>query len=89
VRSAHPTAEEDKMTNDEIDFHLPRVEALILFEFLSRFRDNDRLDIVDQAEERVLWNLLSKLESKLVDPFKPNYLDLLKQARDEIRDEEI
>lgn len=30
-------------------------EALVLFEFLSRYSDTQQLVIEDQAEQRVLW----------------------------------
>ena len=32
-------------------------EALVLFDFLTRYGESDRLEIADQAEQRVLWNL--------------------------------
>ena len=67
---------------------LSNSEALILFEFLSRFRNNEKLEILDQSEERVLWDILSDLETKLIEPFKPNYLELLEKARSEVRDNE-
>jgi hypothetical protein len=77
------------MATEKVNIELSNSEALILFEFLSRFRDNEKLEIVDQAEERVLWDILSDLETKLTDPFKPNYLELLEKARNEVRDEEL
>ncbi len=70
-----------------ITINLSKAQALVLFEFLSRFIQEGTLDIVDQAEERVLSNLLGKLEKQLSEPFDPNYLDLLKEARSEIRDD--
>jgi len=77
------------MSTEKVNIELSNSEALILFEFLSRFRDNEKLEIVDQAEERVLWDILSDLETKLTDPLKPNYLELLEKARNEVRDEEF
>jgi hypothetical protein len=61
-------------------------EALILFEFLSRFSDTDTLSLEDQAEARALWNLLCLLQKQLVEPFRANYQELLRQARDRLRD---
>lgn len=77
------------MATEKVNIELSNSEALILFEFLSKFRDNEKLEIVDQAEERVLWDILSDLETKLTDPLKPNYLELLEKARNEVRDEEF
>lgn len=67
------------MSTEKLRVELSNSEALILFEFLSRFRDSEKLEVVDQAEERVLWDILSDLEAKLTDPFKPNYLELLEK----------
>lgn len=77
------------MSIEKITIQVSSSEALVLFEFLSRFRDNERLDIVDQSEERILWNILADLETKLTDPFKPDYHELLEKARNEVRDEDF
>ena len=61
-------------------------EALVLFEFLQRFGDSDKLVLEDQAEERALWNLTCLLEKELAEPFAANYRQLLNQARDRLRD---
>lgn len=76
------------MNEEEIVLPLSHAEALVLFEFVSRYSDNDRLEIIDQAEQRVLWNVCCLLEKLLVDPFKPNYAELLDIARNQLRDEE-
>lgn len=62
-------------------------EALVLFEFLSRYSDSNSLVIEDQAEQRALWNLLSVLEKQLAEPLRPEYRELLQRARDRLRDE--
>jgi hypothetical protein len=69
-------------------FELTDNEALVIFEFLSRFSETSKLDIIDQAESRALWNLRAVLEKQLVEPFMPNYLELLRRARDELRDKD-
>lgn len=61
-------------------------EALVLFDFASRFSDTDRLEIVDQAEERALWNLCCRFERQLVQPFQGDYGEQLAAARDRLRD---
>ncbi len=65
---------------------LTRDEALVLFEFLARFDESQALKIVDQAEERALWNLHCLLQKQLVEPFKSDYKALLELARNRLRD---
>jgi hypothetical protein len=77
------------MSDEKIKIELSPSEALVLFEFLSRFTNDDRLEIVDQAEERVLWDVCSLLESSLIEPLDPNYLMLLAKAQAEVRDPEV
>lgn len=62
-------------------------EALVLFEFLSRFDESNELTIVDQAEERALSNLLGPLQKQLVPPFQQDYVEQLQQARNRLRDD--
>jgi hypothetical protein len=71
---------------EPVTIELTGDEALVLFEFLSRFSDTDTLSLEDQAEARALWNLLCLLQKQLVEPFRPNYQELLRQARDRLRD---
>lgn len=75
------------MSNENVQIEITKDEALVLFEFLSRFSETDTLEIEDQAEERALWNLTCVLEKILVEPFLPDYLDIIKAARDRLRDE--
>ena len=70
-----------------ISIQLSKERALVLFELLSRFTNEENLNIEDQAEERVLWDILSDLESILTEPFDPDYKKLLETARSNIRDE--
>lgn len=71
---------------EKIIIEIGKAQALVLFEFLSRFSDNDELLIRDQAEARVLWDLCCSLEKQLAEPFGPDYVELLQQARDQVRD---
>ena len=68
-----------------VQIELTADEALVLFDFLSRYCETDVFSIVDQAEQRALWNLLGLFESQLVEPFCPEYLELLGAARDRLR----
>ncbi len=74
---------------DKITIELSQNEALVLFEFLSRFSDEAELHIEDQAEERVLWDMCCVLEKHLVQPFSPDYEALLEKARADVRDRDI
>ena len=71
---------------EEIQINLSRDEAVILFEFLSRFSNEEILEIEDQAESRVLWNILCDLEKVLTEPFSEKYTEILETAREKIRD---
>jgi hypothetical protein len=46
------------MEKDRIEIKLTKDEAIVLFEFLSRFSDKDELKIEHQAEERAcgIWH---------------------------------
>lgn len=74
------------MSGETIKIELNSDEALILFEFLSRYSETDTLTIEDQAEQRILWNLCCDLEKLLVERFSENYRELLETARSRIRD---
>ena len=78
------------MTDQQkINLTVTKDEALVLFEFLARFNQTDHTDIFeDQAEQKILWILEGQLEKQLVEPFKPDYKDIIKEARNKIRDEE-
>ena len=71
-----------------IHLELSTDEALVFFEFVSRFTDSDQLNIGDESEARVLWNLCGRLEKQLSEPFSPNYPELLAQAQGRLRDGE-
>jgi len=74
------------MRASDVMIPLSSAEALVLFDFLTRFVNRDVLAIADQAEARVLWNAQAWLETQLVEPFRPDYDELLGKARDEVRD---
>ena len=65
---------------------LTKSESIVLFEFITRINKENRKDLFeDQAEEKILWNLESILESKLIEPFQDNYSELLINARNELK----
>jgi hypothetical protein len=69
-----------------VELSFSRSEALVLFEFLSRFSEQKSLDIQDQAEQRVLWDMHAKLERTLTELLSDNYEAHLRQAQEEVRD---
>ena len=69
-----------------IQLSLSRDEAIVIFEFLSRYSDTGSLSIEDQAEQRVLWDMCASLESQLHEPISPNYDEILRNSRDSVRD---
>ena len=74
------------MTSDGIALELSREEALVLFEWLTRFDHTGDAAFVDRAEERVLWDLHARLEAVLVEPLDSRYEELLALARAKMRD---
>lgn len=72
---------------DTVTLTLTPNEALVLFEFLSRYTDDGTLSIVDQAEQRVLWDLLAGLEPQMTQTINnPNYDSDVAAARAAVRD---
>ena len=61
--------------------------ALVLYDWLTRFNQRTETGFVDQAEERVLFDLEALLEKALVAPLQSDYAALLAQARLHVRDE--
>jgi hypothetical protein len=68
-----------------VTLNLSADEAVVLFELLSRFEQDGRLDIADAAEGEVLSGLLAQLERRLVAPFDDRYAEMLRGARDRVR----
>lgn len=67
---------------DKVALELTKDEAIILFDFLSRFNQTDHADIFeDEAEKIVLWNVETVLENTLVEPFMSDYDDIIKRTR--------
>jgi hypothetical protein len=62
--------DERSATTPNVEISLTADEALVLFECLSRFSDSGALSIVDQAEERALWNLCALFQKTLLPHFR-------------------
>ena len=69
-----------------MNIELNNDEALVLYEFIARSNNSGRFEILDQSEQRILWDIECLLEKELVEPFKPNYIELLESSRKRLRD---
>jgi len=74
--------------SDNIKIELSADEALVLFEYLSRFSDTGKTEFEDKSKKIALWNLTCLLEKVMVEPFKPNYGELVHAARVRLRGED-
>jgi hypothetical protein len=75
------------MRAKRVKIELTSDAALVLYDWLTRFNQRADIDLADQAEERVLFDLEAILEKALVAPLQSDYADLLVQARSHVRDE--
>jgi len=71
----------------EVTISLTSDEALVLFDFLQRYSDTDKLSLEDQSEQRALWNLACIIEQALAEPFQQDFAARLQAARIRLRDE--
>ncbi len=72
--------------NKNITLSLTKEEAIVLFEFVSRFTQRGSLTIQHLAEEKVLWNICADLEKILTEPFQLNWSEILQHAQNTIKD---
>jgi hypothetical protein len=75
------------MRSKRVKIELTSDEALVLYDWLTRFNQRTHTDFADQAEERVLFDLEAMLEKALVAPLQSDYADVLASARSSLRDE--
>lgn len=75
------------MSND-IEIVLSREEAWVLFEFVRRFSDEDKLSIKYQAEQRALWNLCCIFEKSMSLESCVDYEEFMQECRKKLTDEE-
>ena len=77
------------MSDEKVNIELNKDEAIVLFEFLGRFNENDDLSkFEDQSEQRVLWDIECILEKQLSEPFRADYVEIVTKAREQVRDKE-
>ncbi len=76
------------MAEKKINIKLTKEEAIVLFEFLRRFNESDDFSrFEDQSEQRILRDLECILEKELSEPFRIDYQEVVKKAREVVRDE--
>ena len=76
------------MSKQKVNIELTKEEAIVLYEFLGRFNENDDLSkFEDQSEQRVLWDIECILGKELSEPFRTVYQEIVKKARETVRDE--
>ncbi|MBX7151976.1 hypothetical protein K1X84_10075 [bacterium] len=68
-------------TTSPINLELSRDEALVLFDFLAKFDDAKGVYSCDEVEQAVLWILEGRLEALLVEIVKPEYRNLVIEAK--------
>lgn len=61
-------------------------EAIVLFEYFNRFDDTDSLAFEHAAEYLALQKLAGQIDQTTSAMFKPNYRQILEQARYPIAD---
>ena len=70
------------MANDDVTVLLTGDEALILFDLLHRWEDDNHVSAPQhKAEQVALWNLSALLERELSEPFDSRYSELVSAAR--------
>ena len=68
--------------NKNVFLSLSDDEALVLFEWLSKFNEEEHPSLFqDQAEQRVLWDLEAVLEEVISVTFDKDYINILSKAR--------
>lgn len=72
----------------DVSVTLSSDEALVLYDLLQRWEDAGWYANADllPGERTALWAVFGRLESTLSEPFNDNYLDLVDQARDRLRE---
>ena len=70
--------------NEIISLDLSKEEALVLFDWVSRFNEEEHI-LEDQSEERIFFDLEAILEANITEVLDGNYSSLLQKAREKVR----
>ncbi len=71
---------------NEYSISLSEDDAVVLFEYFSRFDETDDLSFHHAAEYLALQRLAGQIDQTTSAMFKPNYGDILQAARSRIAD---
>lgn len=63
---------------------LTHEQAVVLSDLLYRISEKEEY-YEDIAEQFVLWIIEAQLDKKLDEPFRKNYIELVKESRDHVR----
>ena len=69
-----------------VEVLLSQDQALVLFEFFSRFSETNQLRLKNNAEFVALSEIAAQIEQTLVQPLQPDYSDLLAGAQARLAD---
>lgn len=61
-------------------------QALVLYDWLSRFDEADNFPVDDPAEEQVFWAIHGQLEKALSAQFRDDYAALVEAARKHVKE---
>lgn len=71
-------------SSNVVTLKLTRDQALVLSDFFWRFEETDELAFAHAAEYLALSAIAGQLEETLVEPFMPNYDELVATARERL-----
>lgn len=76
------------MSSESVSIRLSSDEALVLFELLARFEQEESFAIEHHGETVALWRLEGALEKVLAEPFRSDYRGLVSAARERLARQE-
>jgi hypothetical protein len=68
-------------SDDDVTIHLSHDEAFVLFDFVWRVTEQNKLSLEDPAEKQLFGSISCDLETRMVQPFEPGYYPSLARAR--------
>ena len=74
----------DRNIMNKYNLNINEDEAIVLFEFFSRFDETDKLEFKHPAEYLALQKLSGQIDKTTSAMFKPEYIKLLSEARSRI-----
>ncbi len=70
--------------SENITITISKDEALVLFEFFARFDDSNDFTLRHTAEYLAFTRMSAQLDKAFIEPFQPEYSELLRAARDRV-----